>query len=148
VFSRIAAIGENLLGLIRSYQCGNLIACSSAAQHRRAFCEAPRFGRGLRHHDRPGIKVLDAHGKPAQFKFSPQDAAKWLRNFSTKVKLVDLTLDESLDAMDETQKKGIQGARIHDFLHAAAADKARSDELFTRNTNDFASLGHATLVWP
>ena len=38
---------------------------------------------------------------------------------------------------------GVQGARIHDFLHAVAADKTSSDELLTRNTNDFAILGHA-----
>ena len=45
------------------------------------------------------IQLLDnASGLTARFKFTPEDAATWLRNFSTKVKVVELEFAETLTA--------------------------------------------------
>ena len=53
---------------------------------------------------------------------------------------VDLTSTEVMDALKQTRKRGVRGGRIHDFLHAVAAEKAKTGQLLTADENDFESL--------
>ena len=81
--------------------------------------------------------------------FGANDAAKWLRQFAGKISLVELTGPEMLDALDKAQALGVQGSRIHDYAHAAAAIKAGADAVLTRNESDFKGLtGTARIEWP
>lgn len=95
-----------------------------------------------------GIEVTDQQGQPARLVLSAEDAAKWLRTFSSKVAFVDLTADEMLDGLDRADQAGVQGGRVYDFGHALTANKAQADELLTRNATDFSGLTTARLEWP
>ena len=96
-----------------------------------------------------GIPGKDAAGVAVKVKLDPNDAAKWLRQFASKVTLIDVELNELLDALDEAQSRSVEGARVYDYAHAVAAIKAKADVVLTRNEKHFAGLtGNARLEWP
>jgi hypothetical protein len=96
-----------------------------------------------------GIAVKDQAGNPARLVLTPTDAAQWLREFAAKVKLVELTAAEALDALDVAAQKNVQGGRVYDYGHALAAEKAEAEVLLTRNLNDFTGLTNkARPEWP
>jgi predicted nucleic acid-binding protein len=64
-------------------------------------------------------------------------AARTIREVRGRLDFVELSPDEVLSAMDEAKDMGAQGAGIHDLLHARAAEKARADEFWTTDRNDF-----------
>ncbi len=78
---------------------------------------------------------------------SAHEAASWLRKFNAHVQRMDLDDSETLSALDHAEKKGIQGGRVYDYIHATAAAKAKADVILTRNTDDFAGLSSARLEW-
>ncbi len=94
-----------------------------------AFCEvfSHLTGRGLP--TRTGRAV-----------FSIQDAARVIEQLARKLTLRDLSGPETLSALREAKRLGVQGARIHDLMHARSAVLARVDLILTRNTGDFAGL--------
>lgn len=95
-----------------------------------------------------GVDVKDAHGSPCVIVLSAQDSSTWLKRFSKRVQLVELTLDETLDSFSKAPNS-ITGGKVHDYIHALAADKAGSDVLLTRNTSDFQATGcKARVEWP
>ena len=53
---------------------------------------------------------------------------------------VDLDAEEVLSALKQAQKRGVRGGRVHDYLHARAAEKAGARELLTTDQYDFTSL--------
>jgi predicted nucleic acid-binding protein len=42
--------------------------------------------------------------------------------------------------LKEARKKGVRGGRVHDYLHAVAAEKSGSRKLLTLDRNDFNDL--------
>jgi len=94
-----------------------------------------------------GISFTDSTGAPGRFFLSPKDCAAWLTNFASRVQFEDLTPGEILQALGKTQSLGLQGARVHDYLHACAAQKAKADELLTRNPKHFQGL-LSNVAWP
>jgi predicted nucleic acid-binding protein len=52
----------------------------------------------------------------------------------------DLTAAEVLQALKEARKKGVRGGRVHDYLHAVAAEKSGAKKLLTLDKNDFTAL--------
>jgi predicted nucleic acid-binding protein len=78
-------------------------------------------------------------------KLSMTAAAKVVTKVRSRLEIVDLTTDEVLSATQRAGKVNAQGGRIHDLLHAAAADKAKADELWTLDRNDFAGLGRVPI---
>jgi hypothetical protein len=95
-----------------------------------------------------GLLFTDKAGTPTRVLFTPDDAAEWLREFAARVTLIELEEKEMLQALKEANAKSIRGGRVHDYVHALAADKARSDVLITRNTGDFTGLLKARVEWP
>jgi len=96
-----------------------------------------------------GIPVKDELGNPARLIMSAPDAATWFRRFSGRVKLVNLDLTETLNALDQAQAKGVQGGRVYDHGHAMAAAKSNADVILTRNTEDFQGLASSQRIeWP
>lgn len=76
------------------------------------------------------------------------DAAKMVRSLARKLSVHDLTSDETLAAIESADKRGVQGARIHDLLHARAASLAGADLILTRDKS-FSSLGDSIPAeWP
>ena len=72
---------------------------------------------------------LDAHA-----------AARTLENLAKDLDFVDLSPEETLDAFRQARRRGVRGGRVHDFLHARAAEKSGVDHLLTVDENDFESL--------
>ncbi len=74
------------------------------------------------------------------FRYLPDDAAALIRELTLNMNFVELDAGETLAALDVAQQRGVRGGRVHDWLHARAAQKAKVDELLTDNLNDFAGL--------
>ena len=53
---------------------------------------------------------------------------------------VHLDAREVLAALGQARRRGVRGGRVHDYLHARAAEKADTRELLTTDRYDFASL--------
>jgi hypothetical protein len=94
-----------------------------------------------------GIPAIDQQGNLVRSALLPGDCATWLRTFAAKIQIVELDSGDVLDALDKAQNKNVQGGRIYDYIHAIAAAKIKSDELLTRNTDDFEGLA-TNLKWP
>ena len=71
---------------------------------------------------------------------SPRDAAQAVRIMAGKVKFVHLTEEEILEALDGAQARGVRGGRVHDYLHAKAAEKIKATVLLTADRYDFSGL--------
>jgi hypothetical protein len=96
-----------------------------------------------------GIPGKDTDGNPVRVTFDADDAARWLRDFAAKVRLVELDGAEILDALELARSRSVQGARVYDYAHALAAIKCNAEVVLTRNTKDFKGLtGSARLEWP
>ena len=59
---------------------------------------------------------------------------------------VDLTAGEVIAALKEAQSRGVRGGRVHDFMHAKAAEKSGAKELLTTDQYDFNSLTESVKV--
>jgi hypothetical protein len=91
---------------------------------------------------------VELRGLGARAVWSPKDASKWLRDFASKVTIVELTAGELLDGLDEAGAK-VLGARVYDYGHALAAVKAGADVVLTRNPADFEGFtGTAVIEHP
>jgi uncharacterized protein YdiU (UPF0061 family) len=74
------------------------------------------------------------------FRYLPDDAAALIRELTQMMNFVELDAAETLTALDAAQQRGVRGGRVHNWLHARAAQKAGVEELLTDNLNDFAGL--------
>ena len=96
-----------------------------------------------------GVMGKDANGQPIKILFDGNDAAEWLKEFSSKVTLVEVDCEESLAALAKAQSLKVRGAHVYDYAHALAAVKAEADTVLTRNEEDFKGLtGQARIEWP
>jgi hypothetical protein len=82
------------------------------------------------------------------FQYLPDDAAALIREITAGMNFVELDAAETLTALDAAQKRGVRGGRVHDWLHARAAQKAKVAELLTDNFADFAGLEDGFSVSP
>ena len=94
-----------------------------------------------------GVEVTDGLGNTRRMVLTPDQCATWLRDFAQKVHFEELTQEESLEGLDQAQSLSVQGARVYDYWHALVSQKAKSDELITRNTRHFEGLAK-NVVWP
>lgn len=79
---------------------------------------------------------------------TPEDAARMIVSLAKHFSTRDLTSGETLDVVSAASKRGVQGARIHDLLHARAAALSGAEVLLTRDRG-FASLGEQLRTeWP
>jgi predicted nucleic acid-binding protein len=74
------------------------------------------------------------------FRLDADEAAQTVANLAADLDFHDLTAAEFLTALKEARKKGVRGGRIHDYLHAVAAQKSGAKKLLTLDKNDFAGL--------
>ena len=74
------------------------------------------------------------------FRYLPDDAAEMIREITRGMNFVRLDSSEVLDALTHAQLHGVRGGRVHDWLHARAAAKAKVEILLTDNLADFTGL--------
>jgi predicted nucleic acid-binding protein len=73
-------------------------------------------------------------------------ATEMVENLARDLDFVDLTANEVLAALKLAQKRGVRGGRVHDFLHAIAAENSGVEELLTTDQYDFESLTDSVKV--
>jgi len=74
------------------------------------------------------------------FRLDADAAAQTIANLAADLDFHDLTAGEVLQALKEARKKGVRGGRIHDYLHAVAAQKSGAKKVLTLDKNDFTDL--------
>jgi predicted nucleic acid-binding protein len=74
------------------------------------------------------------------FRLGAEEAAKTVANLASDLDFQDLAATDVLKALKEARKKGVRGGRIHDYLHAVAAEKSGARKLLTLDKNDFNDL--------
>ena len=71
---------------------------------------------------------------------SPQEAMEAASVFD-KLTFVDLSGEEVLAALRHSaDRRIVEGAAVHDYLHCLAAEKAGADKIITGNLRDFSRL--------
>lgn len=75
-----------------------------------------------------------------EFRLEAAEAAKSIENLLPHLEFVDITAAEVVQALKKAQSKGVRGGRVHDYLHALAAQKAGAATLVTMDKNDFHGL--------
>ena len=82
------------------------------------------------------------------FKYLPSDAGALLRELTAGFSFVELDAKETLSALQEAEQRGVRGGRVHDWMHARAAQKAGVIVLLTDNLGDFAGLTDGVQLAP
>ena len=67
-------------------------------------------------------------------------AATLTENLATDLDFVDLTPLEIISELKQARRLSVRGGRVHDLMHALAAEKSGATELLTSDQNDFAQL--------
>lgn len=68
------------------------------------------------------------------------EAARTVQNLALDLDFVDLSHGQVLVALKSAQAKGVRGGRVHDYLHAIAAEQHRATAILTVDRNDFVGL--------
>lgn len=132
-------------GLINAAINGTVLARLNTGEHTTRTHTLAEFfgiltGRGIR---------WERAGQSYELKLTGEQAAQWLHTNTAVFKFHDLSPADVLAALSQAQARNVAGARVHDYLHAAAAQKSGAAELLTRNASDFAGLtGAVKVVWP
>lgn len=73
-------------------------------------------------------------------RYAPSEASEMIASLRVDLKVVELSLEQTLGALASAHQKGVRGGRIHDYLHAVAAFHAGAKSLVTLNGKDFKGL--------
>jgi predicted nucleic acid-binding protein len=75
-----------------------------------------------------------------QFRFSANYAAEAIKGMVQYLEFVDVPAADIITALGKAQARGLRGGRVHDYLHALAAEKSGAAALLTLDKNDFNGL--------
>jgi predicted nucleic acid-binding protein len=78
-------------------------------------------------------------GNP-QTRIDANDAHRFISSLARSLNFVELTGKDTLQALKTARQKGVRGGRVHDYLHAVAAEKAGADIILTLDKNDFLGI--------
>jgi predicted nucleic acid-binding protein len=67
-------------------------------------------------------------------------AAQTVAALARDLDFTDLEPQEVLTALKQARKRGVRGGRVHDYLHAVAAEKAKAQHLLVTDQHDFDGL--------
>jgi predicted nucleic acid-binding protein len=91
-------------------------------------------------------EVFSTLTKGVKFRYAPADAAKMVEDLVKDLSFVELDSAETLKAVQTASSLGVRGARIHDLMHATAADKFGAAELLTLDQAGFSGLNTKAAV--
>jgi predicted nucleic acid-binding protein len=74
------------------------------------------------------------------FRLDADAAAQTIASLAHGLAFHDLSAVDVLTALKAARKKGVRGGRVHDYLHALAAEKSGANRLLTLDKNDFNGL--------
>jgi predicted nucleic acid-binding protein len=73
-------------------------------------------------------------------------AAEMVSKLADDLSFFDLVPADVIAALKRARAKGVRGGRVHDYLHAVAAEKSGAKQLLTLDRNDFADLTDTVTV--
>jgi len=81
----------------------------------------------------------------APTRIAAENTAAIIENLSRSLDFFEITAPETVKALKTARQKGVRGVpggRVHDYLHAAAAEKSRAKKILApdQNQNDFAEI--------
>ncbi|HEV7924555.1 MAG TPA: hypothetical protein VGR14_04325 [Verrucomicrobiae bacterium] len=79
-------------------------------------------------------------GGQLAFRLDADAAAQAIASLAMDLEFHDPTAPDILTALKAARKKGVRGGRVHDYLHALAAEKSAAQKLLTLDKNDFKDL--------
>ena len=68
------------------------------------------------------------------------DAARLVEVLAKNLEFIDLTAAELLRGLHNARRLGVRGGRVHDYLHALAAEKGRASKILTLDRHDFDDI--------
>jgi len=68
------------------------------------------------------------------------DASEFISALARNLDFVELGVPEILQALRTARQKGVRGGRVHDYLHAVAAEKSGAKQILTLDQNDFSGI--------
>ena len=68
------------------------------------------------------------------------DSEKASTLVAARLRFIELSAEDTLEALAAAKARGVRGGRTHDLLHAVAARKAECSRLLTVNLADFEGL--------
>ncbi|MEI8288278.1 MAG: hypothetical protein WCH99_02300 [Verrucomicrobiota bacterium] len=68
------------------------------------------------------------------------DAFDFISTIARNLDFVEISVAEILQALKTSRQKGVRGGRVHDYLHAVAAEKSGAKKILTLDKNDFAEV--------
>jgi predicted nucleic acid-binding protein len=74
------------------------------------------------------------------FRLDADAAARTIASLAGELAFHVLSAEEVLTALKAARKRGVRGGRVHDYLHALAAEKSGAQKLLTLDKNDFNDL--------
>jgi predicted nucleic acid-binding protein len=73
-------------------------------------------------------------------RITADNAAAIIENLADSLDFIEITAPEIVKALKTARQKGVRGGRVHDYLHAVAADKSGAGKILTLDQNDFADI--------
>ena len=67
-------------------------------------------------------------------------ASKLIEALAKSLQFVDLTAEEIIQGLHHARRLGVRGGRVHDYLHALAAEKGKASKILTLDKNDFDDI--------
>ncbi len=87
-------------------------------------------------------------GVKTRVRFAPKEAATGVRETFSAMKFTDLDGPQSVAEMEAAALKNIHSGNVHDWMHAAAANKAGCKQIVTTNEKHFKLVTTLPLVEP
>src|SRR6185312_9826267 len=85
-------------------------------------------------------EIFSTLTKGLNFHYSPADASAMIESLAGDLDLIELTPVETVSAIKSAKTQGVRGARIHDLMHAAAAQKYQASLILTLDEAGFSTL--------
>jgi predicted nucleic acid-binding protein len=95
-----------------------------------------------------GFEVVQPDGTKRHRRLSLRSAEEVIRRVHPRLQYVELSADDVIAALKEAPAKSAQGGRVHDLMHAVAAEKCGAEEIWTLDQNDFIGLGKVPIKNP
>ena len=76
------------------------------------------------------------------------DATAAIVDLARDLEFMELNSDDVLKALQTARAKGVRGGRVHDYLHAVAAEKGQASQIVTADKNDFSGLSDLKISTP
>ena len=96
----------------------------------------------------PGV-MKEKNGQLVKQVLPPNIAAQEARSLFNRMTFVDLDGQKTLDAGDALAKiPNVKGVKVHDFMHAYAAEQNQAEAIVTLNLKDFVAMTKLPLEMP